>query len=83
MSFMINQPTPPRNRPATLPDVQGGEDIRRVHIDKVGVKEVTYPITLRTPGGGHQDTVASINMYVSLPAERKGTHMSRFLEVLS
>lgn len=66
-----------------LPDVQGGPDARRVGIDKVGVKDVTYPITLKTPCGRSQSTVAKINMYVSLPADRKGTHMSRFLEVLN
>ena len=70
-------------RPAGMPDVQSEHDRRRVAIDKVGVKDVTYPITLRTPDGGSQTTVASINMYVSLPHDQKGTHMSRFLEVLN
>ncbi len=69
--------------PAGMPDVQSEHDRRRVAIDKVGVKDVTYPITLRTPDGGSQTTVASINMYVSLPHDQKGTHMSRFLEVLN
>lgn len=69
--------------PESLPDIQGKPDARRVTIDKVGVKDVTYPITLKTPCGRGQRTVAKINMYVSLPAERKGTHMSRFLEVLN
>lgn len=69
--------------PTRMPDVQGSRDDRRVAIDKVGVKGVTYPITLRTPEGGEQTTVASINMYVSLPHHKKGTHMSRFLEVLN
>lgn len=67
----------------TLPDVQGERDARRVPIDKVGVKQIRYPITLAMPDGGSQSTVADINMYVSLPGERKGTHMSRFLEVLN
>lgn len=52
-------------------------------INKVGVKEIRYPINLATPAGGTQHTVADINMYVSLPADRRGTHMSRFLEVLN
>ncbi len=69
--------------PGTMPDVQGSTDSRRVAIDKVGVKGVTYPITLRTKDGGTQTTVAKINMYVSLPHHKKGTHMSRFLEVLN
>lgn len=66
-----------------IPDVQATQDTRRVAIDKVGVKRVTYPITLRTRAGGTQTTVATINMYVSLPHHVKGTHMSRFLEVLN
>lgn len=70
-------------RPAGMPDVQSLSDTRKVPIDRVGVKDVTYPITLRTPDGGEQSTVALINMYVSLPHHQKGTHMSRFLEVLN
>jgi len=66
-----------------MPDVQSNPDRRRIAIDRVGVKDVIYPICLRTPEGGTQQTVASINMYVSLPHEQKGTHMSRFLEVLN
>jgi GTP cyclohydrolase I len=66
-----------------LTDVQGSADFRQIPIDKVGVKGVTYPIRLRTPDGGEQHTVASVNMYVSLPHHQKGTHMSRFLEVLN
>ena len=66
-----------------IPDVQASRDTRRVSIDKVGVKAVTYPIRLRTPDGGSQTSVASINMYVALPHHQKGTHMSRFLEVLN
>jgi GTP cyclohydrolase I len=66
-----------------MPDVQSLHDVRQVAIDRVGVKDVTYPIRLRTPDGGEQTTVATINMYVSLPHHQKGTHMSRFLEVLN
>ncbi len=66
-----------------MPDVQSSTDSRRVAIDLVGVKDVTYPMRLRTPDGGEQATVAKINMYVSLPHYQKGTHMSRFLEVLN
>src|SRR5690606_5687381 len=68
---------------APIPDVQGFRDTRQIPIDKVGVKEVTYPMRLLTPEGGEQTTVATINMYVSLPHYQKGTHMSRFLEVLN
>lgn len=66
-----------------MPDVQSRSDTRRVPIDRVGVKEVTYPMRLHSRGGGEQHTVATINMYVALPQEQKGTHMSRFLEVLN
>jgi len=66
-----------------MPDVQSTSDERQVAIDRVGVKDVTYPIRLREPAGGEQTTVASVNMYVALPHYQKGTHMSRFLEVLN
>ena len=67
----------------TMPDVQGLSDQRNVAIDRVGVKDVVYPMKLATRDGASQTTVASINMYVALPKEKKGTHMSRFLEVLN
>jgi GTP cyclohydrolase I len=66
-----------------MKDVQSGGDVRHVAIDRVGVKDVTYPVRLRTRDGHEQTTVASINMYVALPHHQKGTHMSRFLEVLN
>ena len=69
---------------AKLPDVQASADSRQVPIDKVGVKVQAYPITLRCPAtGGVQHTIAAVNMYVGLPHYQKGTHMSRFLEVLN
>jgi GTP cyclohydrolase I len=75
-----------------MPDVQASRDARNVAIDRVGVKDVKYPVRLRVPAfadyagdgrEGAQTTVATINMYVSLPHYQKGTHMSRFLEVLN
>ncbi len=66
-----------------MPDVQARADERRIAIDRVGVKDITYPLRLRTREGGEQHTVATVNMYVALPATQKGTHMSRFLEVLN
>jgi len=66
-----------------LEDVQNRCDSRHIDINKVGVKEIRYPITLAVKGGGRQHTTANINMYVNLPHHFKGTHMSRFLEVLS
>lgn len=75
--------TQAQNDSQKLTDVQGKSDIRNVPIDKVGVKDIRYPIRLRTRDGGVQHTVATVNMYVSLPHHQKGTHMSRFLEVLN
>lgn len=66
-----------------MPDVQASSDPRQIAIDRVGVKEVVYPLRLRTREGKDQHTVARINMYVALPHHQKGTHMSRFLEVLN
>ena len=67
-----------------MPDVQGSQDHRKIAIDKVGVKDIRYPITLKCPvTGGSQSTVAHVNMFVGLPHHQKGTHMSRFLEVLN
>jgi GTP cyclohydrolase IB len=67
-----------------MPDVQASADVRNVPIDRVGVKHIRYPITLDCPAtGGKQHTVARVNMYVSLPHHQKGTHMSRFLQVLN
>jgi GTP cyclohydrolase I len=75
---------PAAGAPGVMPDVQASHDTRRVPIDRVGVKNITYPITLKCPGtGGQQHTVATVNMYVGLPHYQKGTHMSRFLEVLN
>ena len=66
-----------------LQDVQSQEDDRRLSIDKVGVKDIRYPIIVRDRERGQQHTIASVNMYVKLPHQFKGTHMSRFLEVLA
>ena len=64
-----------------LPDVQSDADRRNLAIQRVGVKDVVHPVTVRT-AVGVQPSVASVDMYVRLAADRKGTHMSRFLEVL-
>ena len=66
-----------------MKDVQNQLDDRNIAIDKVGVKNIRYPITVLDRKRGTQRTVASINMYVNLPHRYKGTHMSRFIEVLS
>ena len=62
-------------------DVQGMRDERRVPIQKVGVKGLRYPITLRDKADGIQHTAAIVNLYADLPHDFKGTHMSRFIEV--
>ncbi|MBW2623149.1 MAG: GTP cyclohydrolase I FolE2 [Deltaproteobacteria bacterium] len=64
-------------------DIQTQRDYRNIEIDKVGVKNIRYPITVLDKAKGRQRTVASIDMYVNLPRHYKGTHMSRFIEILS
>ncbi len=66
-----------------LVDIQSSPDERNIPIDKVGVRNVKYPITVRERGGGNQNSVGTFSLTVDLPREFKGTHMSRFLEVLS
>ena len=66
-----------------MKDVQNQADDRMIDIDKVGVKNIRYPITVLDKAKGKQRTVASVNMYVNLPHQYKGTHMSRFIEILS
>lgn len=66
-----------------MKDIQNQEDDRRINIKKVGVKTISYPITVLDKAHSRQDTVASVNMYVNLPHHFKGTHMSRFVEILN
>jgi GTP cyclohydrolase IB len=65
-----------------LPDTQSLPDPRRLAIQKVGVKGLRYPVTIRTRDGDSQPTIATLTMTVGLPHDVKGTHMSRFVEVL-
>lgn len=65
-----------------MKDVQNRRDYRNIPIDKVGIKNLRYPITVLDRRNGTQQTVASINMYVDLPHKYTGTHMSRFVEML-
>jgi GTP cyclohydrolase I len=65
-----------------LPDVQALADSRAVAIDCVGIKGIRYPITVRALDGRSQPSVAEFDMYVALSPEVKGTHMSRFVELL-
>ena len=66
-----------------MKDIQSQLDSRRINIKKVGVKTISYPITVRDKSQRHQHTVATVNMYVNLPHRFKGTHMSRFVEILN
>jgi GTP cyclohydrolase I len=66
-----------------LKDIQNMKDERNIDIDKVGVKNIKYPIVVLDKIKKHQHTVATINMYVNLPHHFKGTHMSRFIEILN
>jgi GTP cyclohydrolase IB len=66
---------------AVLPDSQSQVDNRGLHIDAVGIKGVCYPITIRA-GNRLLPRIATLSMTVGLPAVRKGTHMSRFVELL-
>lgn len=66
---------------SAIPDVQSTPDTRRIAIQRVGVKGVRYPITVKTLSGV-QPSVGSWNMYVHLAEEQKGTHMSRFIALL-
>jgi len=71
----------PRSLP--LSDVQKSRDTRNIPISKVGVKDISYPIVIMDKNKSIQHTVARINMYVDLPHHFKGTHMSRFIEILN
>ena len=66
-----------------MPDMQKLRDDRNIAINKVGVKDIRYPIVVLDKCKERQQTVARINMYVDLPHHFKGTHMSRFIEILN
>ena len=68
---------------APMPDVQGSEDQRRLAINKVGIKSIRHPVRVMDRGSGVQHTIATFDMYVGLPHNFKGTHMSRFVEILN
>ncbi|MGC9771937.1 GTP cyclohydrolase I FolE2 [Fervidobacterium islandicum] len=66
-----------------LRDVQNERDARNIYLKRVGVKGVRYPVVVLDRAQGTQATIATINMYVDLPKDYRGTHMSRFIEVLN
>jgi len=68
---------------AAMTDKQSERDYRELRIDKVGVRGLRFPIQIRDKERTLQNTIATIGMFVDLPQEFKGTHMSRFIEVLN
>ncbi len=66
-----------------IADVQSSKDTRRIAINKVGIKDIRHPVRVKDRSDGEQHTVATFNMYVNLPHNFKGTHMSRFVEILN
>src|SRR5258706_5237174 len=66
-----------------IPDVQSTPDTRHIAIDRVGIKSIRHPVKVRDKTAGVQYTIANFNMYVYLPHHFKGTHMSRFIEILN
>jgi GTP cyclohydrolase IB len=79
----MNVAVPAKNPSAeTVEDVQGHADTRQIPINKVGIKDIYHPVKVKDRSRGEQHTVANFNMYVNLPHNFKGTHMSRFVEIL-
>jgi GTP cyclohydrolase I len=77
-----DQPQAPDLKPSEpMHDVQKSRDTRNIPINKVGVKDISYPIVVMDKQRKLQHTVARVNMYVDLPHHFKGTHMSRFIEI--
>jgi GTP cyclohydrolase I len=72
----------PRPTVTEIEDVQSRADTRRLPINRVGIKDISHPVRVRDRSAGEQHTIANFNMYVSLPHNFKGTHMSRFVEIL-
>ena len=68
---------------ASISDVQSSRDIRNLAIDMVGIKGARHPIVVADEDIKEQSTIAEFDMYVDLPPDVKGTHMSRFIEILT
>ncbi|QNM97474.1 GTP cyclohydrolase FolE2 [Chitinimonas koreensis] len=69
--------------PAPIEDVQGSQDTRQIAINKVGIKSIRHPVKVADRADGVQHTIATFDMYVFLPQHFKGTHMSRFVQILN
>src|SRR5438132_9179428 len=79
----VINPTLKRKSKSVLHDKQSARDHRELRIDKVGVRGLRFPIQIRDKAHALQNTVATVGLFVNLPKEFKGTHMSRFIEVLN
>ena len=76
-------PVPIGLKERSIPDIQSKVDTRQLAIDQVGIRAIRHPVKVRDRSHGEQYTIATFNMYVGLPHNFKGTHMSRFVEVLN
>jgi len=72
-----------QDKTTAMEDVQSSNDTRQIPINKVGIKDIRHPVRVADRTGGDQHTIANFNMYVNLPHNFKGTHMSRFVEILN
>jgi len=79
----MNRMTDQSSNPAEIEDVQNRKDTRQIAINKVGIKDIRHPVVVKDRSDGEQHTIANFNMYVNLPHDFKGTHMSRFVEILN
>jgi len=75
--------TKAKQQPIEIEDIQSALDLRNLDINQVGIKNIRHPVKIKEISGSAQNTVAMFNMYVHLPHNVKGTHMSRFLEILN
>jgi len=79
----VEQPTSEGKSVFGTPDIQNQEPQQQLDIDKVGVKNIEYPIAVLDKAKQMQPTIAKISMYVNLPHIFRGTHMSRFIDILN
>lgn len=82
-AMLNNENTANKGHDPNIKDVQSIKDNRHVYINKVGIKNVRYPVIIKNGDSDPQNTIARINLFVYLPEDRKGTHMSRFLEIIN
>jgi GTP cyclohydrolase I len=71
------------NTSTDIADVQSSADTRQIAINKVGIKDIRHPVRVKDRSEDEQATIANFNMYVYLPHNFKGTHMSRFVQILN